>query len=291
MEFIQFYPWRLIRPFKSSRVPIQPSTFAIGGRLYNSRGERFMERYDPDRKESTTRDLSARGIFDQIKAGLGIEGGVRLDVSQVPDDQFRYENSKVVDLLDPKKIDYRSIELVVAPEAHFFMGGVLIDEHGRSDPRGLYAAGENAGGIHGGNRLNSNAVPDTQVFGHRAGVDAARHAREVRGASYDPCPVDRVRERLTRLSSEAVEAAPEFANLHDELKQAMTLGIGIVRTAEGLQTAVADAAAIRERLSGLPVRSLGDLTAALDIDDLCSIGTACAASAFARTESLSLIHI
>ena len=87
MEFIQFYPWRLIRPFKSSRVPIQPSTFSMGGRLYNSKGERFMERYDPDRKESTTRDLSARGIFDQIKAGLGIEGGVRLDVSQVPDDR------------------------------------------------------------------------------------------------------------------------------------------------------------------------------------------------------------
>ena len=137
MEFIQFYPWRLIRPFKSSRVPIQPSTFARGARLYNSKGERFMERYDPERKESTTRDLSARGIFDQIKAGFGIEGGVSLDVSQVPDDQFRYENSKVVDLLDPKKIDYRSIELVVAPEAHFFMGGVLIDEQRPRGPAGL----------------------------------------------------------------------------------------------------------------------------------------------------------
>ena len=285
MEFIQFYPWRLIRPFKSSRVPIQPSTFAIGGRLYNSKGERFMEAYDPDRKESTTRDLSARGIFDQIKAGLGVEGGVVLDVSQVPDDQFRYENSKVVELLDPKKIDYRAIELVVAPEAHFFMGGVLIDEHGQSDLRGLYAAGENAGGVHGGNRLNSNAVPDTQVFGHRAGIDAARHAQEAQGGSPDPRPIERIKMRLTALKSNSVDPAPEFIALHDELKQAMTLGIGIVRTEEGLQQAVAGARTVGERLSQLPVGTLGDLTAALEIEDLCEIGIACARSALARKES------
>src|SRR6185437_15594109 len=117
MEFVQFYPWRLIHPFKSTRVPIQPSTFSIGGRLYNSKGERFMEAYDPLRKDATTRDLSARGIFEQIRAGHSVDGGVILDVSQIPDDQFRYENSKVVQLLDPKKIDYRAIKLIVAPEA------------------------------------------------------------------------------------------------------------------------------------------------------------------------------
>ena len=108
MEFIQFYPWRLIQPFKSTRVPIQPSTFMMGARLYNSRGERFMEKYDPIKKESAARDVSARGIADQIRQGLAVDGGVVLDVSDVPEDQFRYENSKVVDLLDPKKIDYRA---------------------------------------------------------------------------------------------------------------------------------------------------------------------------------------
>ena len=180
MEFIQFYPWRLVRPFKSTRVPIQPSTFMIGAQLYNSRGERFMEQYDPVKKEAAARDVSARGIADQIRQGLGVDGGVVLDVSDVPDDQFRYENSKVVDLLDPKKIDYRQIQLVVAPEAHFFMGGVSIDDCGRASLRGLYAAGENAGGLHGGNRLNSNSIPETQVFGHRAGLTAAQKSSSVR---------------------------------------------------------------------------------------------------------------
>jgi len=285
MEFVQFYPWRLIHPFKSTRVPIQPSTFSIGGRLYNSKGERFMEAYDPVRKDATTRDLSARGIFEQIRAGHSIEGGVILDVSQIPDDQFRYENSKVVQLLDPKKIDYRAIKLIVAPEAHFFMGGVLIDDGGRCDLHGLYAAGENAGGTHGGNRLNSNAVPETQVFGHRAGLAAARQARAARAGKPDPGPIAKAAARLQALRSDATSPAPEFAALHEQLKQAMTLGIGIVRTAKGLERAIADAAAIAERLTGLPVQTLGDLTAAIEIEDLCSISTACALSALARNES------
>src|SRR5262249_9978917 len=189
MEFIQFYPWRLIHPFKSTRVPIQPSTFSFGGRLYNSKCERFVEAYYPLRRYATTRDLSARWICEQIRAGKSVEGGVVIDVTGIPDDEFRYENSKVVQLLDPNKIDYRAIKLIVAPEAHFFMGGVLIDDSGHCDLHGLYAAGENAGGTHGGNRLNSNAVPETQVIGHRAGVAAARQARAARAAKPQPRPV------------------------------------------------------------------------------------------------------
>ena len=285
MEFIQFYPWRLIRPFKSLRVPIQPSTFSIGGRLYNSRGDRFMEAYDPVRKDATTRDLSARAIFEQIRAGHSVEGGVLLDVSNIPDDQFRYENSKVVELLDQKNIDYRSIKLVVAPEAHFFMGGVLVDENGRSDLPGLYAVGENAGGTHGGNRLNSNAVPETQVFGHRAGLAAARQAQAMSTRMPNPHPIERIGRRLQDVSSDSATASPAFGALHQELKEAMTLGIGIVRTAQGLERAVVDANAIRERLNALPVQTLGDLTAAMEIQDLCIIGNACALSALARKES------
>ena len=82
MEFIQFYPWRLIRPFNNTRMPIQSSTFVAGGRLLNKNGERFMERYDPIRKDAAMRDVSARGIFDQIRNGLDVEGGVLLDVLQ-----------------------------------------------------------------------------------------------------------------------------------------------------------------------------------------------------------------
>ena len=232
MEFIQFYPWRLIQPFKSTRVPIQPSTFALGGRLYNSRGERFMTAYDPVRHESTTRDLSARGIADQINKGLAVEGGVVLDVSGVPHDQFRLENPRVVDLLERKSVDYRTIQLIVAPEAHYFMGGVDIDKVGRASIDGLFAAGENAGGVHGGNRLNSNSVPDTQVFGHRAGVAAATYAQAIRPNAADAEAA--INALSIMLASVGMgDVAPEIEHATERLRQTLSTTLGLVRDPPG----------------------------------------------------------
>ena len=284
MEFIQFYPWRLIRPFKFRRVPIQPSTFVIGGRLYNSRGERFMEKYDPVKKESAMRDVSARGIADQIRLGLAVEGGVILDVSQISDDQFRYENSKVVDLLDPKRINYRDIQLIVAPEAHFFMGGVAIDEYGQSNLRGLYAAGENAGGVHGGNRLNSNSIPDTQVFGYRAGLTAAQTAAAGKVKLGDPGPIENVAGFLKGMTSPG-DAAAAYAPQLDQLRNAMMIDLGIVRTPDGLNRAIATALDVRTKTTQLPILNQGDLIARRELEDLCTTAVACATSALHRTES------
>jgi fumarate reductase (CoM/CoB) subunit A len=282
MEFIQFYPWRLIRPFKSTRVPIQPSTFMIGAKLYNSRGERFMQDYDPVKKECAARDISARGIADQIRQGLDVEGGVRLDVSEVPEDQFRYENSKVVDLLDPKKIDYREVPLVVAPEAHFFMGGVAIDDCGRTSLRGLFAAGENAGGVHGGNRLNSNSIPETQVFGHRAGLAAAGTVKAA--GRFDPAPVQAVERALGGIGMQDAVAA-DYVALADELRALANIELGIVRSGSGLERALAAFGDIDARADAVPVASLRDVLARAELRDLCATATACATSALHRRES------
>ena len=286
MEFIQFYPWRLVRPFKNSRVPVQPSTFVTGGRLYNSRGERFMERYDAVKKEAATRDVSAQGIFDQIRFGLSVDGGVVLDVSDVSDEQFRFQNPKVIERLEPRGINYREIPLIIAPEAHFFMGGVMTTDTGATPVEGLFAAGENAGGAHGGNRLNSNAIPETQVMGHRAGLAAAA----LRGRAPG-----RVDERLARawetrlagVRDETTDASPAMDALLAELQQKMWLGLGIVRTAEGLTRALADTAAIRDRLAGTPHETIGNLVAGIELEDLCTTGVAIASGALLRTESRS----
>ena len=286
MEFIQFYPWRLIRPFRNSRVPIQPSTFVSGARLYNSRGERFMEAYDPVKKETATRDVSARGIFDQIRSGLSVDGGVLLDISRVSDEQFRLENTKVIERLEPRGINYREIPLVIAPEAHFFMGGVLTDDAGQSPMPGLYAAGENAGGAHGGNRLNSNAVPETQVMGHRAGV-AAAGARGRALGRVDGRAAARWTRRLAAVSTGATDASPAMDALLQRLRDRMWLGIGIVRTPEGLRGAREDLVEIRAETAALPQSTVGDLVAAVELEDLCAVGDAVAASASARTESRS----
>ena len=286
MEFIQFYPWRLIRPFRNSRVPIQPSTFVSGARLYNSRGERFMEAYDPVKKETATRDVSARGIFDQIRSGLSVDGGVLLDISRVSDEQFRLENTKVIERLEPRGINYREIPLVIAPEAHFFMGGVLTDDAGQSPMPGLYAAGENAGGAHGGNRLNSNAVPETQVMGHRAGV-AAAGARGRALGRVDGRAAARWTRRLAAVSTGATDASPAMDALLQRLRDRLWLGIGLVRTPEGLRGAREDLVEIRAETAALPQSTVGDLVAAVELEDLCAVGDAVAASASARTESRS----
>jgi succinate dehydrogenase/fumarate reductase flavoprotein subunit len=91
--------------------------------------------------------------------------------------------------------------------------------------------------------------------------------------------------RLKAVQSDSTDASPKFGILYDELKQAMTLGIGIVRTASGLVRAIAIATSIRERLAGLPVVTMGDLTASIEIEDMCMIGMACASSALHREES------
>jgi fumarate reductase (CoM/CoB) subunit A len=285
MEFIQFYPWRLIRPFGSSRVPIQPSTFVSGARLYNAAGERFMEAYDPVRKEASTRDVSARGIFDQIRFGKGVDGGVVLDVSAVPDDVFRHENRKVVERLDPHGIDYRSIPLILAPEAHFVMGGVLIDEWGGASRPGLFACGETAGGVHGGNRLNSNAVPETQVFGHRAGQAAARYAATASPGAVADEAVARWTRRLGAIRDEGSTVSPEMKAALTAFRDAMWLGLGIVRTEAGLGKAAAQAEATEAHAGATQPETLGELVAATELGHLAAAATACAASALFRTES------
>jgi fumarate reductase (CoM/CoB) subunit A len=286
MEFVQFYPWRCIRPFGSSRVPVQPSTFVSGARLYNRRGERFMERYDPVRKEATTRDVAARAIFEQIRAGLDVDGGVLLDVSGVPDAQFRLENSKVTERLDPRGIDYRTIPLVLAPEAHFVMGGVQVDEWGAAPLVGLYACGESAGGTHGGNRLNSNAVPETQVFGHRSGRAAAAFAARQPGPGRADDDVWAAwTRRLKEVRSESPDLSPESKARLAAFRQAMWLGLGIVRTAAGLRQALDEAAATQARAAAAAPETLGELVAAVELEQLAATAHACAASAGLRTES------
>ncbi len=283
MEFIQFYPWRLIRPFENSRVPIQPSTFTSGGKLFNRDGERFMEAYDPIKKEASTRDVSARGIFDQIRRGLTVDGGVVLDISDVPDEQFRLENTKVVKPLDAKCIDYREIPLILAPEAHFFMGGVVIDENGRTELEGLFACGENAGGAHGGNRLNANAVPETQVFGHRAGLAAT--GRSLSRSSIDEEVLERWQRRLRKVSNEGRSRSSEIDRLAERQRQVIHLGIGIVRNAESLGEAIGELDSIRQGITTNPQLSYGDLIASVELDDMCEVGDACAKSALLREES------
>jgi len=285
LEFIQFYPWRCVDPFDRARVAIQPATFALGGRLYNRLGERFMGRYDPERWEGASRAVGARAIYDQIRQGLDVGGGVRLDLSALDEATFRQANPRVWQGLQVKGIDYRTYPFVVAPEAHYFMGGVRIDEQGRSSLAGLFAAGEVAGGVQGANRLDSNALPETQVFGARAGRAAAALARDAPAATPPREPVARWEAVLAAAAAGGEWSARELGALQTELQRQMQRSLGIVRDRASMEAGRAYARALRARLEGSGPAGLASLRPWCELQFLCDVGELCLTAALLRTES------
>ncbi len=183
MEMLQFHPGGLCAPgiYRGCSLR-EPSHYAAqGGRLLNTAGERFMEKYDT-RLEMATRDVISRAIFTEVLEGRGTpNGGVYLDLSHIPHDvrmDFPKSSQKAYELCRLVGIDMtKEDRLELAPTLHHVMGGVRIDDLTRSSIQGLFACGEVAGGIHGANRLSGNAMMDTQVFGAIAGKEAAYYAR------------------------------------------------------------------------------------------------------------------
>jgi succinate dehydrogenase/fumarate reductase flavoprotein subunit len=282
MEFIQFYPWRCTDPFTNARVSIQPSTFVLGAKLTNAAGERFMQG-----NEATTRDVAARAIFLEIQAGRGVGGkgglGVRLDLSPLTPEQFADTNPKVARYLEKDGIDYRTYPFVVAPEAHYWMGGLSVDVDGAASLDGLFAVGEVAGGIHGANRINSNALPETQVFGDRAGRRAATRA------SLPHADVTAEATRWAqRLADGEAEGMPE-AELAEQLKalrSAMWDYLGIVRTEDGLRAGlehVRGVAAAQEARG--PAAGWRALRAWCELRSLCDTALLSLTAALHRRES------
>lgn len=284
MEFIQFYPWRCIIPFEHNRMPIQPSTFVLGGTLLNSDGERFMLRYDAQRGEATTRDVAARGIYDQINGGKGVKGGVRLDVSKLTLEQWQTSNPKPSRYFIDRGLDFHAQEMILSPEAHFFMGGVIVDEWGESGVRGLYAVGEAAGGVHGANRLDSNAIPETQVFGARAGQSAAR-AAATSAPHFPAAPVTAWERRLVDATATAEDDGSDYAAMRKELQATIWGTLGIVRTQNDMERGAAGVAALEQRLRAARPSGARALMLHAQMASSLLVARACLAAALSREES------
>jgi fumarate reductase (CoM/CoB) subunit A len=281
MEFIQFYPWRCIDPFDSSRVAVQPETFSLDARLYNADGERFMTAYDPERSEAATRDVAARAIFDQIRKGKDVGGGVRLDLSRLSHEELELTNPKIAREMERRGEDHRTYPFIVAPEAHYVMGGVEIDENGRSSLHGLYAVGEVSGGIHGANRLSNNSLPEAMVFGRRAGKHAARSAPNTTVDVEVPNLWRAVEAQLDGQDS----TKEELAEFHRELRGIVGRSLGIVRTESGLLEGLEQVASMRRRLGDIQRRSGSDLRKHVELGFMLDTAEISLRTALARVES------
>src|SRR3954463_6550921 len=178
MEMIQYHPTTL----QGNGLLITEGARGEGAHLYNAKGERFMEKYAPNKMELASRDVVSRDEQTEINEGRGYpDGTVALDITKVPRKRTLEALREIVNIgRDFAGVDITREPIHIRPGCHYIMGGVKTDVWGRTSIPGLYAAGEVACvSVHGGNRLGANSLLDTLIFGRRSGVHAANVARSV----------------------------------------------------------------------------------------------------------------
>ena len=289
MEFVQFHPTGMVWPPGVQGILVTEAVRGEGGILRNKLGERFMEKYDPKRMELSTRDVVARSIYTEVREGRGTEhGGAYLDISHKP---AEYVKKKLPSMYHQFKeladVDITKEPMEVGPTCHYMMGGIRVEaETGQSSMPGIFAAGEAAAGLHGANRLGGNSLSDLLVFGRRAGMAAAAHAKQTAYASLDNAQMqDAERELLAPFSN---KGESPYA-VHRDLQTVMQSLVGIYRNAEDLERALGELQMLKARAASASVEGsrmfnpgwhlMGELKSMLIIAD------AVTKSAIARTES------
>jgi len=254
MELVQFHPTGMLMPEQIAGTLVTEAVRGEGGRLFNSEGERFMERYDPVRMELSTRDRVALANYTEIKEGRGgPNGGVFLDVSHIDKATILEKLPRMYrQFIEHQMLDISSSPMEVAPTAHYSMGGIVVEpETHATGVEGLFAAGEVATGLHGANRLGGNSLAETIVFGRRAGEAAARLSQDRDVQLRSRSVVEAARDELDSF----ISAGDEFARpLQRALRDTMWEHCGVVRNAEGLGNALDRIDGIESALGDVDVR-------------------------------------
>ncbi len=289
MEQVQFHPTGMLYPESRRGVLITEAVRAEGGRLFNSKGERFMKNYD-SREELATRDVVARAIYSEIIQGRGTKrGGVYLDVTHLPRELIEDKLETMLQQFLDIGIDIREEPMEVAPTAHHFMGGARINEHGETTVKNLFAAGEVTGGVHGANRLGGNALADTQVFGRRAGESAAKNALKNQNKKHEDMLMDKAAFEQERIQSLIKDGKYYPFEIRKELQEVMWKNVAIIRNQEGLKTAITRIKELKDMLADMKVPAIDvynkDLQDALEAEKLLEVALLTAESALIREES------
>jgi succinate dehydrogenase/fumarate reductase flavoprotein subunit len=289
MEMIQFHPTGLVIPGSlMTGALLEEGLRGAGGQLRNGLGERFMARYDPARLERSTRDLVSRASFLEVADGRGTpNGGVWIDVSHLGAEVVERNFRGMVRRCRDFGRDLAKAPVEVGPTAHFMMGGVVVDPDCRTAMEGLFAAGEDTGGVHGANRLGGNGVAESTVFGGIAG--------DVMAAFVAGRALPRVSDAAVQAAAARCDAprgrgdAAEVYAIQRELRDVMWERAGLVRDAEGLGVAARSVERLAERLRAAGVPGHGALNTAwqdwLNLDSQLTAARLIVASALARRES------
>ena len=255
MEFVQFHPTGKVKPEAEAGHLVTEAVRGEGGRLYNTEGERFMERYSPTQMELDARDVVARANEQEIREGRGTEDdAVLLDISHRDDDYIHDRLPRMVEEFAEHGIDITEEPMEVAPTAHYAMGGIEVDfETAQTQVDGLYAVGECTAGVHGANRLGGNSLIETVVFGQVAG----NHIAETLGSRTSPSLSDAaVRDHVaTQDTLAAAEGGHTPAEIMDRLRDLMWQHAGILRDEDGLLNGLGKLQRLRADAEDLQVQA------------------------------------
>jgi L-aspartate oxidase len=262
MEFVQFHPTALA----IGRDPMPLVTEAVRGEgaiLLNDLGERFMLTVHPD-AELAPRDVVARAIFEQQQRGRSIG----LDARTTIGDRFPQAFPTVYRFCIDAGIDPRLQNIPVTPAAHYHMGGIAVDEWGRTSLENLWACGEtSATGVHGANRLASNSLLEALVYGSRVATDIANRRAQPRPMASKAEP--------PFATSSAPSGDTTAAQSLSDLRNVMYSNVGLVRN----ETSLREALARIEELQNAPENN------EIELRNLLIVGELITESALARRES------
>ncbi len=283
LEFVQFYPVTVLYPPALRGMNL--NSHHLGGRLLNAKGERFMSKYYPGQMELVTRDKLSQSIFKEIQSGLaGPHGGVFLDTTMISSETYAREIPTEWNLAVSAEVNLTREYLEVAPSAHYYMGGIRIDQNCRTTVKGLFAAGECCAGVQGANRLADNGLTEALVFGSIAGKSAGEYAGSIKLPSIDGSVAQRQAETISqRFSKDGIRPSEATA----AVRRIMTECVGIIRDEAGLNNAVEQLRVLAQRKSAAEMggRWLPSLLEAFNAGNMTRLALALALAARERRES------
>jgi succinate dehydrogenase / fumarate reductase, flavoprotein subunit len=289
MEMIQYHPTTLA----GKGFLITEGARGEGAHLLNANGERFMERYAPNKMELASRDVVSRAEQTEIEEGRGFpDGTVALDITVVPRKRIHEALREIVLVgRDFAGVDITREPIHIKPGNHYTMGGVKTDVEGRTDTPGLYAAGEVACvSVHGGNRLGANSLLDTLIFGRRSGTDAAARAKRMERPRPSQAVLDDEEKMVSELIGRERGSGRRVSEIRKELGETMDRYVAVFRDEEGLKTALETVQRLKEEAASAYIDDQGDVfnqdvLGAIELGFMLDNAEATCVAAIHRTES------
>jgi succinate dehydrogenase / fumarate reductase, flavoprotein subunit len=288
MEMVQYHPTTLA----GIGLLITEGARGEGAHLYNAEGERFMEKYAPNKMELASRDVVSRAEQTEIDEGRGFDDGtVALDITQVPRKRIHEALREIVNVgRDFAGVDITKEPIHIKPGNHYVMGGVKTDTNGLTGIPGLYAAGEVACvSVHGGNRLGANSLLDTLVFGRRSGEHAAKAAKGLAMPSPTEAALTDEEKQIEEIVGRE-RSGRRVSEIKAELGATMDKYAAVFRDDEGLKQALEIVRRLKEEAQSPALDDRGtifnqDLLGALELKFMLENAECTVLSAIERKES------